>query len=1600
MIKIVKLLLVSRRSAMLHIAFLLLGFFAINGFALAGPSISSPGTATDTGSIASKTPTFYWSAVSGASRYGLYISKDPYGESNLVFLTNTVPSNLTSCTIPAGSLADGTKYRWGMTTFDSNGVEGAQGNVLYFTTPSNQSDLIINNLTVTPASGLNNSNVTVSFSVYNQGAGTSNAVTTHIRINTSNSSVTTSDALLTSINTPAIAAGGSYSVNQSLTIPSSCPTGSNYVLVIGDVNNTGNQSNYNNDYAHTLFTVTAPSNKADLIVNNLTVTPASGLNNSNITVSFSIYNQGAAASNAVTTNIRINTSNSSVTTSDALLTSINTPAIAAGGSYSVNQYLTMPASCPTGSNYVWVIGDVNNTGNQSNYNNDYAHILFTVTSPSNKADLIVNNLTVTPASGLNNSNSTVSFSIYNQGASASNAVTTHIRINTSNSAVTTSDALLTSINTPAIAAGGSYVVSQSLTIPSSCPTGSNYVWVIGDVSNTGNQSNYNNDYAHTLFTVTAPSNKADLIVNNLTVTPASGLNNSNSTVSFSIYNQGAAASNAVTTNIRINTSNSSVTTSDALLTSINTPAIAAGGSYMVNQSLTIPASCPTGSNYIWVIGDVNNTGNQSNYNNDYAHTLFAVTKSAQTIPQLTISPTSGAQGTVFTYVVTNMTPNGTVTKHVRNPSGTENTPAVMLSDANGRLTENYNSSTCYTYGTYYIWYIDNATGLSSNQAAQIINAPNNSLTPAITGITDQVVGSNAYKELTITGSGFTADTRITLYSNGGTYLIPVSRTNYFNSNLIEIWAVFTEQPAQWSATAKNSTSSESSPKSFSVISPVGRPVINYVYPPNGTTQGGYNLTISGQNFVQGAQVNVGTVTVSQVNVTFKDSFTLQVLMPMGTLGKTSISVTNPDTSSSSLNDAFEYVENNSSQGNKITTADSQTYLLSDIVIDLSGSGKLTFNSWKWIPPSTDSRLEIFNGDTYVRVSTSANIFNPEYETLVLIHGWEKGNKIDETGAIWPIYNLDDESMFTRQAAEALKNNKVKINILAYNWLGSASTGNGADHFGLVSPKTNNKGEHKLFADEVLQDNANLSRNIAQAIESLVQNGYKNKIHFYGHSLGSMLALLTCKQLLNDGYIQFVDHVTLADPPLSYSSQFLKWVGDNDAATYNIIDKTVIEYSIMADLVRDLKENHDVFVENIYSEFGLPLRDALNLNMIDWCDHGPNYLKYPVSSTGLIQNTLDILERTNYHHSVPNKWYFGDHSDSNLLPTHWENGTLAQPYLGAGLSKVISNLSSDIISERRKTWEISPYTDSSIIFYIHNKDIADPYPSNWIKSTLKESDVEYSAENAGGITWGDVAYFIQETQIFSPIISALLTPQQVGSSHTSSGSSTASLNISGWETSSGGNVIITSDGEATLTVSTQPAVLTAEVTLPADVIRLSIDLSQYNALKTDTFSVYFNNTLISQFNGSMFSSNVGEKTSMGPIDMRDFAGQTGNLTLVYNSVTPNRTIVLHDMSWAFGKTNYTISAPKTDLSEAVVFPSPFMPSKGHKSIKFGKLTANATVKIYTIAGELVRELSDDDGDGLITWDVKNRGGQNVASDVYLALIQGSGQKKILKFGIER
>jgi len=83
---------------------------------------------------------------------------------------------------------------------------------------------------------------------------------------------------------------------------------------------------------------------------------------------------------------------------------------------------------------------------------------------------------------------------------------------------------------------------------------------------------------------------------------------------------------------------------------------------------------------------------------------------------------------------------------------------------------------------------------------------------------------------------------------------------------------------------------------------------------------------------------------------------------------------------------------------------------------------------------------------------------------------------------------------------------------------------------------------------------------------------------------------------------------------------------------------------------------------------------------------------------------------------------------------------------------------------------------------------------------------------------------------------------------------------------------------------------------------------------------------------------------------------------------------------------------TDLSGALVYPVPFRPSQGHTTIKFDKLANDSTIKVYTIMGEEVVRLHNDNGESVLQWNVKNMDGDNVASGVYIYQIKNNYSEK--------
>lgn len=110
------------------------------------------------------------------------------------------------------------------------------------------------------------------------------------------------------------------------------------------------------------------------------------------------------------------------------------------------------------------------------------------------------------------------------------------------------------------------------------------------------------------------------------------------------------------------------------------------------------------------------------------------------------------------------------------------------------------------------------------------------------------------------------------------------------------------------------------------------------------------------------------------------------------------------------------------------------------------------------------------------------------------------------------------------------------------------------------------------------------------------------------------------------------------------------------------------------------------------------------------------------------------------------------------------------------------------------------------------------------------------------------------------------------------------------------------------------------------------------------------------------------------------------------------------------TGSTLDASTTtaaNLSRVHTVPDPYYVSNAlettanQKVLQFVNLPAQAVVRIYSLSGVLVNVLTHNDaqGGGLLTWDLRNRNNQFVASGVYFYHVEApDGQKKVGRFTI--
>lgn len=93
-------------------------------------------------------------------------------------------------------------------------------------------------------------------------------------------------------------------------------------------------------------------------------------------------------------------------------------------------------------------------------------------------------------------------------------------------------------------------------------------------------------------------------------------------------------------------------------------------------------------------------------------------------------------------------------------------------------------------------------------------------------------------------------------------------------------------------------------------------------------------------------------------------------------------------------------------------------------------------------------------------------------------------------------------------------------------------------------------------------------------------------------------------------------------------------------------------------------------------------------------------------------------------------------------------------------------------------------------------------------------------------------------------------------------------------------------------------------------------------------------------------------------------------------------------------------PQDTMATSHVYPNPCNLSKGCNGVTFTRLTSKATLRVYTVSGELVRTIEKNSNIDSEGWDLKNENGRQVASGLYIYFNQGGGTTRKGKLVIVR
>src|SRR3989339_1123088 len=153
---------------------------------------------------------------------------------------------------------------------------------------------------------------------------------------------------------------------------------------------------------------------------------------------------------------------------------------------------------------------------------------------------------------------------------------------------------------------------------------------------------------------------------------------------------------------------------------------------------------------------------------------------------------------------------------------------------------------------------------------------------------------------------------------------------------------------------------------------------------------------------------------------------------------------------------------------------------------------------------------------------------------------------------------------------------------------------------------------------------------------------------------------------------------------------------------------------------------------------------------------------------------------------------------------------------------------------------------------------------------------------------------------------------------------------------------------------------------------------------NNFRLYQDGLLVSQMT---LTGNIDTNTAIINI------GRQGSSTGRFNGIIDEVRIYNRALSSGEVASRYTrfllsfgiFGAAANNLDDVHVYPNPFKPSLGHNNIIFSNLTNHTEIRIFNISGEMVFENEINTANGRLIWPVTNRNDNEVASGIYLYII---------------